>query len=223
MQRKKKSTVKRNRSKPTRKAGTTRPRKVLPPKQRAKNPKSTVSPPSAQAELTSPEPAPPHVDAAQLRRMDEAFRDSLYQVDDFGEAGRIVYPPGTPTRVLDPDSERSLVEDLLVKIDRSLRRVPNSDPIRQYDTVLAILLDWMKDLGPLRPAEYQQVYTELKLRELFNQVYNPGGRFPQLTCCECGQVLKGRQRVYCSPTCQKAHQTQKFRVAHPELKVRRKP
>jgi len=218
MQPKKKSAVKSQRSKPPRKAGTTRPRKVLGPKRREKN---SVSSPSTQVELSAPEPAPPHVDDAQLRRTDEAFRFSGYEVDVYGEAGRVVYPPGTRVRVLDPDSEPSMVEELLVKIDRSLRRVPISDPIRRYDTVMAILLDWMKHQGPLRPADYQLVYTDLNLRNLHDRVYNPGGRFPQLTCCECGKNLGKPQKRYCSSTCRKASKTKRQREKHPEYKVRR--
>ncbi len=222
MQRKKKSAVKSQRSKPTRKAGTTRPGKALSPKRRGTTSKDTVSPPSAQPEITGLEPEPPHVDDAQLRRTDEMFRDKGYLVDNLGESGRVVYPSGTPVRVLDPDAEPSVAEELLVTIDRRLRQVPDSDPICQYDTVMEILLDRMKHQGPLRPADYRRVYTELDLRHLYDRVYNPGGSFPQLTCRECGRMLKKRQRIYCSRTCQKAYQTQKFRVGHPEHKLHRK-
>jgi len=144
----------------------------------------------------------------RLQISDEDWQKLGYSIERRGEAGRILRPhAGSPRKGTPAKSESSEAD-------------PRREQLHRYQRLINRIIVHFSNRGPLRPKEYEQIYRDNKLDELYRAVVELGGS--PLLCEECLGLLRGRQRKYCSPRCRKTLRVRKQRERHPEYKAKRK-
>lgn len=133
------------------------------------------------------------------------WRKLGYTVEELGEVGRVLHPPGCPA----PRQQvPSPVED------------PRRESLQQYLRFTRDFAWRVINLGPPSPQEYARIYRENRLEKLVPAVMEAGG--PPLVCRGCFRLLQGLQRAYCSQRCRKVSTVRRYRERHPEHKLKRR-